>query len=169
MAKRQISPIRGPRVRLRVLEEADLPMTREWRNQDHIRRWFIYSAVITPEQHWRWFARYAQRDDDFVFVIEETQNLQKPIGQISLYNIEWARGRAEYGRLLIGEAAAGGKGLAREATQLLLAYAFEQLGLKEIELEVFSTNAAAIAIYCSCGFRKISESNGLQKMIKVVR
>ena len=60
------------RIRLRLLEEQDLPQTLAWRNQDHIRRWFFSSERLTPEQHAGWFARYRQRDDDFVFIIEET-------------------------------------------------------------------------------------------------
>ena len=54
MPKRIIAPLVNGRVRLRLLEEADLPMTLAWRNQDHIRKWFFHSDVITPEQHRRW-------------------------------------------------------------------------------------------------------------------
>jgi RimJ/RimL family protein N-acetyltransferase len=72
---------------------------------------------------------------------------------VSLYGIDWARRRAEYGRLMIGEREAAGRGLAREATDVLLGYATTALGLCEIELEVFADNAAAIAIYAACGFR----------------
>src|SRR5262249_15184568 len=116
MAKRAMSIVAGQRVRLRLLTEADLPMTLAWRNQDHIRKWFLNSNLITPEEHRGWFSKYLARDDDFVFVIEEQQVLRKPVGQVSLYRIEWQLGRAEYGRLLIGEPDAAGRGLAREAT-----------------------------------------------------
>ena len=73
MQKRHIPPLQAGRVRLRLLEEQDLPRTLAWRNQDHIRRWFFSSERLTPEQHAAWFARYRQRDDDFVFIIEEAQ------------------------------------------------------------------------------------------------
>ena len=71
MGKRHIPPLEAGRIRLRLLEEQDLPRTLAWRNQDHIRRWFFSSEPLTPEQHAGWFARYQQRDDDFVFIIEE--------------------------------------------------------------------------------------------------
>jgi len=169
MAKRQIRPLVGPRVRLRLLEAADLLMTLAWRNQDHIRKWFVHADLITWEQHQRWCAQYFQRDNDFIFIIEETQDLHKPVGQIALYNIEWERKRAEYGRLLIGEPEAVGKGLAKEATEALLDYACDRLGLEEIELEVFSANVAATAIYRACGFREVGEHDGLKKMVKRAR
>ena len=135
-------------VGLRLLEERDLPRTLAWRNQDHIRRWFFSGERLTAEQHARWFARYRQRDDDFVFIIEEIQgsrqtpsavrqkppasekNLRpgpqgerhttrkrvpgacyyvRPVGQAAIYNIDWLRGTAEFGRLMIGEADAAGR------------------------------------------------------------
>ena len=71
MGKRHLPPLQAGRVRLRLLEEQDLPRTLAWRNQDHIRRWFFFSERLTLEQHAGWFARYQQRDDDFVFIIEE--------------------------------------------------------------------------------------------------
>jgi len=165
MPKRYIAPLEGGRVRLRLLEESDLPMTRAWRNQDHIRRWFIHSEIITPEQHRRWYASYLPRDDDFLFVIEELQSSGRPVGQVSLYNIDWTSGRAEFGRLLIGESTAA-RGLAREATELLLDYAFTRCALREVELEVFAANQAAVGLYHSCGFRDVEERGDLLKMLK---
>src|SRR5262245_34000210 len=70
MAKRWIAPLARGRIRLRLLDERDLPMTLLWRNQDHIRRWLFDSRVISPEEHRAWFDQYRERDDDFVFVIE---------------------------------------------------------------------------------------------------
>jgi RimJ/RimL family protein N-acetyltransferase len=123
MPKRPLGPLEGPRVRLRLLEQADLPLTLAWRNQDHIRRWFVHQAVITPDAHRRWFEAYADRDDDFVLMIEEIRGGLRPVGQAALYRIDWGRGRAEFGRLMIGEADAAGRGLAREATALLVEHA----------------------------------------------
>lgn len=164
--KRRIPPLTGERVRLRLLEETDLPQTLAWRNQDHIRRWFLHADVISPEHHRRWFEDYRLRDDDFVFVIEETQALRKPVGQVSLYRIDWERLRAEYGRLLIGEGDATGRGLAHEATEVLLRYASGTLGLREVVLEVFADNAAAIAIYTACGFRVRERRGALLSMVR---
>jgi diamine N-acetyltransferase len=163
--KRVMPVVTGQRVRLRLLTEADLPMTLAWRNQDHIRKWFLNPNTITSEQHRAWFSNYIGRDDDFVFVIEEQQVLRKPAGPVSLYRIEWQRRCAEYGRLLIGEPDAVGLGLAREATAVLLDHASTQLGLREIELEVLRENQRALAIYCACGFETVDERDGVLKMV----
>lgn len=165
-SKRQIAPLVNGRVRLRLLDESDLPMTRDWRNQDHVRKWFLNSDPITPEQHRAWWERYRHRDDDFVFVIEETETLERPVGQVSIYNIDWVAGRAEFGRLLIGDVAARGRGLARLATERVVAAALNDWGLREVYLEVRSANAPAITIYQSCGFREIEHHDGVIKMLK---
>ncbi len=152
MQKRHIPPLQAGRVRLRLLEEQDLPRTLAWRNQDHVRRWFLSSERITLPQHTGWFARYRQRDDDFVFIIEEANGELRPIGQVAIYNVDWPGGTAEFGRLMIGEADAAGRGLAREATAAVVALALDQLGLQEVYLEVLPANVRAIRIYEACGF-----------------
>jgi diamine N-acetyltransferase len=149
--KRTIPPIENDAVRLRLLQPDDLPLTLAWRNQDHIRRWFFYSDKLTPEQHQGWFEKYRQRDDDFVFIIESLE-LARSVGQVALYGIDWEKRRAEFGRLMIGDPAAAGKGLAQSATRLALQVGIETLGLDEIYLEVFADNSAAIKVYEKAGF-----------------
>jgi diamine N-acetyltransferase len=163
VAKRRLGPYDSPKVRLRLLDEADLPRTLWWRNQDHIRKWFFSSGTITEDQHRQWFARYRERDDDFVFVIESTLDGHQAVGQVSLYHVDWVGRRAEYGRLMIGESSARGKGLARAATERLLEVAFDDLGLHEVYLEVMPDNEPAVAIYRACGFvRESQDERGLR-------
>lgn len=164
MRKRIIPPIEGNHILLRLLKESDLPMTLKWRNQDHIRKWFVRPEIISPSQHHGWFRQYLQLDNDYLFVIEETKNLNRPVGQISIYNIDWTQLRGEFGRLLIGQPEAQGQGIAKHATGLLVGYAFVKLGLDRVDLEVFCNNKPAIAIYRAYGFDEVSESDGLKRM-----
>lgn len=152
------------RIRLRLLEEADLPMTRAWRNQDHIRRWFLHSDLITAEQHAAWYAGYKDRDDDFVFVIEETATLGRPVGQAALYRVDWALGTAEFGRLFVGDAEAAGMGIGTLATKCLVEMALGAWGLGEVVLEVREENVRAIAVYAACGFEESARRKGLVEM-----
>jgi RimJ/RimL family protein N-acetyltransferase len=152
MAKRPFGPLVSGKVRLRPLEECDLPLTLAWRNQDHIRKWFFTSSVITPEQHTAWFRSYREHDDDFVFIIEDLSADGRSVGQVALYHVDWVGRRAEFGRLMIGEPAAAGQGLAKAATQALVTGAFADLGLNEVYLEVMADNHPARAIYERCDF-----------------
>lgn len=139
-------------------------MTLAWRNQDHVRKWFFHSEIITADQHRRWFEQYRDRDDDFVFVIEEVETLKRAVGQASLYNIAWAARRGEFGRLLIGDPQAAGLGLARMATELLVREAISGLGLLDVHLEVRSDNLPAIAVYRACGFARTDSLAGVDTM-----
>jgi RimJ/RimL family protein N-acetyltransferase len=47
-----------------------------------------------------------------------------------------------------------GEGLGREVTRLVLAWAFNVLGLHRVELEVLASNSRAIGCYRACGFRQ---------------
>lgn len=47
-----------------------------------------------------------------------------------------------------------GQGLGREVTRLVLAWAFNVLGLHRVELEVLASNSRAIGCYRACGFRQ---------------
>ena len=164
MVKRELPLLVGDRIVLRLLEQNDLPLTLLWRNQDTIRKWFINTDVIQEAKHLAWFERYTKLDNDFIFVIlaKDLDNL--PVGQISLYNINWKIGRAEYGRLMIGNPVAKGKGYARQATTLLLELAFNILNINEVFLEVKPDNKSAIAIYESAGFTITKQSSDLITM-----
>ena len=164
MAKRRFPVLESDRVILRLLERTDLPLTLSWRNQDQIRQWFLNAGEISEETHYAWFERYQGLDNDFVFLIlaRELDNL--PVGQISLYHIDWDTRTAEFGRLMIGEAKVRGKGIAKEATSLLINHSLGVMKLKEVRLEVKENNQAATAIYRAVGFRETSRSNGLVSM-----
>lgn len=166
VAKRDVPGLVGDRVQLRLLAEADLPRTLAWRNQPHIRRWFVNDAVITPEGHRRWFDSYRERDNDFVFIIEETAPPGRPVGQVAVYDIEWDRHRAVLGRVLIGEADAAGRGLAREASALLIAHATRAWGIREMTVEVFADNARSLALWTALGFRVDEQRGPLLHMVR---
>ncbi len=51
-------------------------------------------------------------------------------------------------------AALRGQGLGREATRLVLAWAFDELGAHRVELEVLAANTRAVNCYLACGFRQ---------------
>jgi len=152
VAKKTVAPVENDRIRLRLLAEEDLEQTLSWRNQDDIRKWFFFQDRIEPANHRAWFEKYQARDNDFVFIIEAKDLDGIPIGQIALYDIDWEQRRGEYGRLMIGEPAAKGKGYAQDATQLVLEVAAEQFGLKEVYLEVYTHNQAARRVYEKSGF-----------------
>lgn len=145
------SLIVGRRIRLRELEESDLGLIANWRNQPRALQWFLSSQRIDAEKQIQWFARYRERPDERMWVVETADG--RPVGTIALCRIDVANRCAELGRVLIGEEDCLRLGYAKEATCRLILYAFRELGCDRISLEVLAGNEAAICLYESCGFR----------------
>jgi diamine N-acetyltransferase len=161
MEKQHIDRVNDGLVSLRLIDKDDLPMTLTWRNRDNIRKWFFHTEPIALENHISWFNKYLHLNDDFIFIIEYDN---KPVGQVSLYNIDWQNRDGEYGRLMIGEDFARGKGVSKSASMLLLDIGFHELELEKIHLEVKRDNIAAQKIYNYCGFSVSNESNDVLYM-----
>lgn len=160
--KREVAPIHSRRLRIRLLEPADLSATLAWRNQPHVRQWFFDDRVIPAEAHDAWFEHYALLDDDFVFVLEERDTAQR-IGQISLYDIDWSRAIGECGRLIIDDAHRS-RGFASEATLALVGEAFADWELTRVAAHVYAGNTPSLRVFDRCGFRLVSTINGICRL-----
>ena len=79
------------------------------------------------------------------------------IGTISLKNIDSINKKAEFA--IITDNAVHGKGYAKEATKELLLYAFQDLSLHKVYLNVISKNIRAIQFYKKCGFNYVGTSH----------
>lgn len=155
----------GKRVNLRPLTSIDLPLTLAWRNDPSIRLWFVYSEIITWEQHQKFYCDYLMRPDDFIYIIELNDHEHNPVGQISLYNVNNENKTAEFGRLMIGEKTARGRGFAAEASTLIIEDAFLNKSLSEIYLDVFTENQSAVHTYSKLGFKVAFQNNNMLHMI----
>jgi diamine N-acetyltransferase len=158
--KRDIAPFGNDIVSLRLIEEKDLETTLSWRNRDEVRIWFKTSGEIALEQHCRWFQRYLQKDDDFLFVVEVDGEL---VGQASVYDIDWESLHGEVGRFLVATEC-GGKGYIDQACKELIRTCADTFGLDRIFLEVLERNDRAIRLYQHNGFVEEQRYDGLVRM-----
>jgi RimJ/RimL family protein N-acetyltransferase len=94
--------------------------------------------------------RIVQREDSRHFTVYEKATL-RPIGRTNLHRINHAHRVAHFG-IFIGERDCWGRGYGTEATRLMLAYAFAQLNLHNVSLEVFADNHPAVRAYLRAGF-----------------
>ncbi len=86
------------------------------------------------------------------------------VGFVYLNNLDWFSRNAEFG-VLIGEREKQGKGFAREALELVVRYAFQELNLHKIYLRVVSFNKRALELYRTFGFAQ----EGVQRRHAFVR
>ena len=77
---------------------------------------------------------------------------KKHIGNAKLEPIDFKKKTADLG-ILIGEKDYWGRGICTRCVKLLVKYAFEQLDINRVQLEVFPKNIAAIKCYKKVGLK----------------
>lgn len=137
---------------LRFLEEKDIDGMLEWMHNADINRYFKFDAQNVTFENAKEFIRKAEQSakerTDFHFAIVNERD--EYLGTISLKNIDWEAGNAEYA--ISVRKAMHGTGVAGKATQKILEYAFNELKLNRVYLNVLTENKRAICFYKKCGF-----------------
>lgn len=145
----------GPRVRLAAPDaERDAPVMTGWaRNSE-----FVRMLDSDPAQPWslagtrKELEEMASRErPNSIHLMIRTLADDQAIGFISLGGINWVHGSAWVG-IGIGDPAFWSKGYGTEAMQLLLHYAFDELNLYRVSLNVFEYNERAVRSYIKSGF-----------------
>jgi RimJ/RimL family protein N-acetyltransferase len=108
------------------------------------------AGAVSPAEHEAWFASISARDDCLYFAIE-TGDAAVHIGNVWLWAIDRRHRKAEL-RIVIGDAAARGKGLGAEAIDQLCRHGFDRLGLHRIYAYVLAINPAARRAFERTGF-----------------
>lgn len=139
-----------PAVRLRLMTVEDTERIVAWRNQDFVRKNFIYQEPFTREGHLSWIREQVEPGHVVQFVICLSDGRQ--IGSVYFRDIDREKGTAEYG-IFIGEKDALGCGYGTAAAKAALTYAFGELGLCRIFLRFLADNIGAEKSYERAGFR----------------
>ena len=142
----------GKKITLRPIEISDLEKIAEWRNHpDNHKNFFSYSFIIKSRQEF-WYNSIIDSKETIIFMIIENKTKTR-IGTIGLTNIDFKNQNCEFGNLLIGESKNRGKGFAKEATNEILKYTFNELNMHKIYLKVFADNEISVNFYKKCGFK----------------
>ena len=143
----------GERIYLRLLDETDITEDyMGWLNDSEVIRYLETGKFpSTPETIQKYLERFIESSTDVVFAIVDREN-EIHIGNVSLNDINWIHRTANTG-LLIGRKEYWGKRYGFEAWNLVLAYAFERLGLRKITAGVIKGNAASVATLKKLGFK----------------
>lgn len=143
----------GDRVRLRAIEREDIPTFVRWFNDPEVRQYLLMYEPMSKAKEERWFEAYLDRKDDFMFAIEALIGEEwAHIGNLGLHRVDWKNGTCTFG-IVLGEKAYWGRGYGTEAARVILRFAFGELNLHRVELEVYDFNRRAIRSYEKAGFR----------------
>ena len=148
---------------LRPLELKDADVSYKWRNDPEIWSYtkFVLKDPITVDIEKQWLSNKLKAANEKRFAIC-VKNTNEYIGNIQLLDIE--NETAEF-HIFIGEKKYWGKGIGYSASLMLLKYAFYNLNLKHVFLEVHAENLAAYSIYQKVGFEPISQEHDFIKMV----
>ncbi|RIK46513.1 MAG: N-acetyltransferase [Chloroflexi bacterium] len=143
--------ILGEKVALGPLRPELLALYLRWRNDFALIGNLIDVGPVTLEQEEQRMAESETDPESVRFLIYDRATLQ-PIGITALNGIDYRNRVADFS-IVIGERAFHRRGYGTEATQLMLHYAFDALGLNAIFLELFEYNPGAHRAYAKAGFR----------------
>jgi RimJ/RimL family protein N-acetyltransferase len=147
----------GRRVRLRPVEEEDLPRFVSWLADPEVRRHLALYHPMGMEQERRWFEANVTAGDTQAWSIDcravpSTPEVWQHIGSCGFHAIDWRNRVGELG-ILIGAKDYWGQGYGTDATRTLVRWGFGTLNLNRIFLKVFADNARAIRCYEKVGFQ----------------
>ena len=141
----------GVRVTLRSAADSDAQARRRWGWHHDIERNYGHDCetrAMTADEAVTWLEEVRRRDSSTFWVIEVSGDVA---GVAFLHTVSEVDQKA---RFAIGmfDPQFLGRGFGAEATRLVLAHAFDDLGLHRVDLRVLEFNTAAITSYRRAGF-----------------
>ena len=154
--------ITGEKVAIGPLARDLIPLLTRWSNDFAARMNIGLPVPRAVEQRTAQFERDALGEEGIDFVVYAWP-AWRPIGTVSLFNIDHRNGCADFG-ILIGESEDRGKGYGTEATRLTLDYAFMTLGLLNLGLTVAEWNIAGRRAYARAGFKEFGRRRSCRRL-----
>ena len=108
-----------------------------------------WSVKQSKEEMQKWMEN--EKPNDYEFVIR-TLAENRLIGMIGLDGIRWSHGDTFVG-IAVGEREVWGRGYGTDAMRVILRFAFMELNLHRVSLDVFEYNPRAIRSYEKVGFK----------------
>jgi RimJ/RimL family protein N-acetyltransferase len=140
----------GEKIKLLPLEKEDLPKSRQWVNDKYLNSKMLRVLPVSKLDQEGWYQDVVQNPSKIVFAIK-TKDGEEHVGNTGFYHIDWIHRRAEFW-ILIGERSFWSKGIGAEVVSLMQDYAFKNLNLNKVYLNVGEDNKEAIDLYTKSGF-----------------
>ena len=140
--------LRGDRVGLHPVEEADLPFLAEVMNDPNVWRTLGSRTPRNQEQEREWLEGLADRDGVVLLVAVDGE----PVGSVGYGDVNPDWGTAEVGYALHPDH--WGNGYATEAVTLLTRYAFEERRLAKLTAGVYEHNPASMRVLEKAGWHE---------------
>ncbi|WP_059747583.1 GNAT family N-acetyltransferase [Staphylococcus haemolyticus] len=138
-------------INLRALKKSDSNLILNWMKNEKLRYLIGTVYPITELEHENWFQNRMLEKDNRMFVIDLDN--EKSIGIVGFKNLDWVNRNSEL-FIYIGDEEYWGKGYGTQALELIIKFAFNNLNLHMLYLEVFSYNKNVTKTYERLGFKQ---------------
>ena len=143
--------IAGEHVILRAFEREDAERCYRWMNDPNIVRTLKSRYPIAFSNEVEWLDRAMQASQvERHFAIERKDD-RSHIGNASIHDIDWVSRTGWFG-LFIGEPTAWNRGFGGDAIHTLMRFAFEEMNLVKLRINVFDYNERAKHVLLGHGF-----------------
>lgn len=137
-------------ITIRKLENKDIHFMLEWMYDEETKKYFQKDfSSMTFEDVEEFIENSFKEDAQNFAIVDEVDD--EYLGTISLKNIDYKNKNAEYA--ICTRKKCRGTGINIKATKLLLNYAFNNLHLNKVYLNVLTNNSRAIRFYEKMGFK----------------
>jgi RimJ/RimL family protein N-acetyltransferase len=148
----QPGEIVGRRIVLRRHRAENLAVVSRWYRDPEVARLTRYQTRPMPREEVERFFQTRLLGPDSVAYAIHVRLTDRLIGLTTFSSLDPDNGSVLF-HITLGESDIWGQGYGTEAASLMLAHAFERLGLHRVGLSVFSFNERAIRSYEKAGFR----------------
>jgi RimJ/RimL family protein N-acetyltransferase len=141
----------GEHVILRAFERDDAERCYRWMNDPNIIRTLKSRYPIAFQNEVEWLDRAMHESfTERHFAIEKKDD-RTHIGNASIHDIDWVSRNASFG-LFIGEPTAWNRGFGTDSILTLVRFAFEEMNLMKLRINVFEYNEKAKHLLMAHGF-----------------
>lgn len=148
----------GDKIYLRLVEESNSEFILTLRQNKELNK-FISPTNINIMQQQEWIKNYKEREKEgkeYYFIVINREK-EEPCGTVRIYNIDELNKTATWGSFILDSNRPDRA--SKETIELSLKFAFKNLKLDKIFLDVRKENKKAIYIYEKNGFIKQSEDD----------
>jgi diamine N-acetyltransferase len=143
------------KIYLRAFEPDDYRNINAWRRDDEVYRLAGGNRYfVSSERDRQWVLEKILDNKAEIYLAICLVEKDCMIGYISLADIDYRNGRAEWSGIVIGEEKYRGQGYATQAIYLLLEYAFDELGLHRVSGSWLAENTLSMFVGRMMGFRQ---------------
>lgn len=143
--------IAGEHVILRAFEREDAERCYRWMNDPNIVRTLKSRYPIAFSNETEWLERAMRPSPAERHFAIERKDDRTHIGNASIHGIDWVSRSAWFG-LFVGEPTAWNRGFGGDAIKALVRFAFDEMNLQKLRINVFGYNERARHVLTGAGF-----------------